>query len=87
MAELIWNKIILQKLQKGHKNHLNIYNLPGLFSILTSHLRNMKWAPTKILKQLQSYQMTLIKIHFTYIFWDAGQLKLVWAWTHEVLQQ
>jgi hypothetical protein len=28
-----------------------------------------------------------IKINFTYIFRDAGQLKLVWAWTYEVLQQ
>jgi hypothetical protein len=31
--------------------------------------------------------MTVIKINFTYIFGDAGQLKLVWAWTNEVLQQ
>jgi len=42
-------------------------------------------SPT-ILKQCQSYQMTVIKINFTYIFRDAGQLKLVWAWTNEVLQ-
>lgn len=28
-----------------------------------------------------------IKINFTYIFRDAGQLKLIWAWTHESLQQ
>jgi len=41
----------------------------------------------KILKQLQSYEMTVININFTYIFGDAGQLKLVWAWTNEVLQQ
>lgn len=41
----------------------------------------------KILKQRQSYQMTVIKINFTYIFRDAGQLKLVWAWTNKVLQQ
>jgi len=42
-------------------------------------------SPT-ILKQCQSYQMNVIKINFTYIFRDAGQLKLVWAWTNEVLQ-
>jgi hypothetical protein len=45
----------------------------------------MRWP--KILKQLQSYQITIIKINFTYIFRDAGQLKLVWTRTNEVLQQ
>jgi hypothetical protein len=50
-------------------------------------LKKYEMRSPKILKQLQGYQMTVIKINFTYIFGDAGQLKLVWAWTNEVLQQ
>jgi len=50
-------------------------------------LKKYEMRPPKILKQLQSYQMAVIKINFTYIFGDAGQLKLVWTWTNEVLQQ